>query len=110
MSNLSVFRNMKLFYDINEAADILNVNASKIRFYEKQLNLRFKRVGRDRRLMMDDIEKLRKIFEEREKGNRTVKGSELIVNNKRAVNKKKKEIIDKLLAIRGVLEKTLGEL
>jgi DNA-binding transcriptional MerR regulator len=101
---------MKLYYDTNQAAEKLNVNPSKIRFYEKKFNLKFKRCGRERQITEEDIEKLRVLIEERSKGKRTIKGTEELINKKLLVNKKKSVLIGKLLNIKTFLQKTLNEL
>ena len=49
----------KIFWDINEVAAKYGVNASKIRFYEKDFDLKIKRDrSGDRQFTKDDIEKI----------------------------------------------------
>ncbi|MFD2522749.1 MerR family transcriptional regulator [Emticicia soli] len=101
---------MKLFYTTNEVADILEVTASKIRFYEKKFNLRFERYGRDRKLTQKDIDKLREIIDEKSKGTLTLKGTERKINKKTDVNKSKNALRSRLLTIRKFLQETLDDI
>lgn len=101
---------MKLFYTTNEVAEILEVTASKIRFYEKKFKLRFERNGRDRKLTQKDIDKLREIIDVKSKGTLTLKGTERKINKKTDINKRKNALKSRLLTIRAFLKETLDEL
>ena len=101
---------MKLFYTTNEAAEILGVAASKIRFYEKQFNLKFERFGRDRKLTQKDLNRLKEIIEVKSKGTLTLKGTERTINKKTDLNKQKNALKTRLLTIRAFLQETLDEI
>ncbi|CAH0995462.1 hypothetical protein EMA8858_01585 [Emticicia aquatica] len=100
----------KLYYNTSEVAEKLGINDSKVRFYEKEFKLNFARSGRDRKITKEDIERLQKIIEEKDKGNLTLKGTHRKLNNKTTVNKNKNALKEKLLTIRAFLIETLHEL
>jgi DNA-binding transcriptional MerR regulator len=97
-------------YTTSEAAEILSINASKVRYYEKEFRLNFERFGRDRKITMNDIEKLKNIIEEKEKGSLTLKGTKKKLNNKTDLNKNKNALKAKLISIRAFLKETLKDL
>lgn len=101
---------MKLFYNTSEVADMLDINASKVRFYEKEFRLNFERSGRDRRITLKDIERLKKIIAEKEKGSLTLIGTHRKLNKKTDVNKNKNALKAKLLTIKAFLVETLDDL
>ena len=101
---------MKLFYNTSEVAEMLDINASKVRFYEKEFKLNFERSGRDRRITLKDIERLKKIIEEKEKGNLTLRGTHRKLNKKTDANKNKNALKAKLLTIKAFLTETLEDL
>lgn len=88
---------------------MLDVNVSRIRFYEKKFNLRFKRNGQDRQLTQKDIEMLRDIITNADKGGLTLKGVKRKISNKSDENKTKNALRAKLLTIRAFLVETLDE-
>lgn len=100
----------KLFYSTSEVAEMLNVNISRIRFYEKKFNLRFQRNGQDRQITEKDIEKLRDIIATADKGGLTLKGVKRKLSNKSEENKTKNALKAKLLTIRAFLVETLKEI
>jgi len=51
----------KMYYRIGEVASMLGVEASTLRFWEKEFKLRPKRSGNERLYTSEDIEKLRRI-------------------------------------------------
>ena len=99
----------KLFYSTSEVAEMLDVNVSRIRFYEKKFNLRFKRNGQDRQITEKDIEVLRDIILNADKGGLTLKGVKRKISNKSDENKTKNALKAKLLTIRAFLVETLKE-
>ena len=101
---------MKLYYKTSEAAEILGVEDHTVRYYEKEFKLNFVRHGRDRKITMKDIDKLRAIIEEKQKGTLTLKGTHKKLNQKTDVNKSKNALKDKLLTIRAFLQDTLNEI
>lgn len=101
---------MKLYYKTSEAAEILGIEDHTVRYYEKEFKLNFIRHGRDRKITMQDIEKLRTIVEEKAKGNLTLKGAFRKLNSKSDVNKNKNALKAKLLTIKAFLQETLNEM
>ena len=101
---------MKLFYKTSEAAEILGIEDHTVRYYEKEFKLNFIRHGRDRKITIKDIEQLRKIIDEKAKGNLTLKGAHRKLNNKTDINKSKNSLKAKLLTIREFLQDTLNEM
>jgi DNA-binding transcriptional MerR regulator len=99
----------KLFYSTSEVAEMLDVNVSRIRFYEKKFNLRFKRNGQDRQITEKDIEILRDIILNADRGGLTLKGVKRKISNKSDQNKTKNALKAKLLTIRTFLVETLKE-
>ncbi|MCE7059331.1 MerR family transcriptional regulator [Dyadobacter sp. CY343] len=67
----------KLYYDINEVAELLKVEAPTLRFWEKKFpQLDPKRDARNRRRYTErDIEIIKKIMHQRDKQGRTIKGT-----------------------------------
>ncbi|MFY7909490.1 MAG: MerR family transcriptional regulator [Emticicia sp.] len=100
----------KLYYSTSEVAEMLEVNISRIRFYEKKFNLRFKRNGQDRQLTQKDIEVLRDIIVNADKGGLTLKGVKRKISNKSDENKNKNALKAKLLTVRAFLVDTLKEM
>ena len=100
----------KLFYSSSEVAEILDINISKVRFYEKAFNLNFQRSGRDRKITEKDIARLRSIIETKDKGNLTLTGTKRKLSNKTDANKNKNALIAKLQTIRAFLVETLDGL
>jgi DNA-binding transcriptional MerR regulator len=69
--------NSKSYYDINEVAEKLKLEASTLRFWEKKFpQLDPKRDARNRRRYTErDIEIIKKIMHQRDKQGRTIKGT-----------------------------------
>ena len=95
----------KLYYGIGEVAEMLNVNASLIRYWEKEFDtLKPKKNSKgDRLFTKDDIEKLKIIYHlVRDKGY-TLEGAKLQLKSKFEDTRKKFLIIEKLKKVRGFL-------
>ena len=59
----------KLYFSIGEVAEILDINASTIRFWDAELNFKLQKNSRnDRRFKHEDIENLQIIIHLKEKG------------------------------------------
>ena len=95
----------KLYYGIGEVAEMLNVNASLIRYWEKEfdtLNPKKNSKG-DRLFTKDDIEKLKIIYHlVRDKGY-TLEGAKLQLKSKFENTRKKFLLIEKLKKVREFL-------
>ena len=95
----------KLYYGIGEVAEMLNVNASLIRYWEKEFDtLKPKKNSKgDRLFTKDDIEKLKIIYHlVRDKGY-TLEGAKLQLKSKFEDTRKKFLIIEKLKKVREFL-------
>ncbi|MFN8323054.1 MAG: MerR family transcriptional regulator [Chitinophagales bacterium] len=95
----------KLYYSIGEVAEMLHVNASLIRYWEKEfdtLNPKKNSKG-DRLFTKDDIEKLKIIYHlVRDKGY-TLEGAKLQLKSKFEDTRKKFLLIEKLKKVREFL-------
>lgn len=98
----------KLYYSIGEVADMLNVNASLIRFWEKeftQLKPKKNKKG-NRKFTPDDIKVLCSIYQLVKTEGRTIEGAKKAIKNKQnsdEVSLSQKEVenvIDRLQTIR----------
>jgi len=95
----------KLYYSIGEVADMLNVNASLLRYWENQFDiLKPKKNGKgDRFFTKEDIETLKIIYHlVREKGY-TLDGAKSQLKTKFEEEKKKFLLIEKLKKVRDFL-------
>lgn len=96
----------KLFYLISEVASHLDVSASTIRFWEKQipdLKPRTNKKG-NRQFTKVDIDKLQKIkFLIKDQGH-TVAGAKSKLSNNKSKVEAQSDIAEKLIAVRSFLE------
>ena len=98
----------KRYYGIREVADMLGVNISKLRFYEKEfpsVKPRKNRAG-DRIYTKDDIEHLREILELVEEKKLTLEGARQHLKNRSSRNNEIKQMISRLGEIRKFLVET----
>ncbi len=74
----------KLYYDTNEVADMLGVEPSKLRYWEKHFpQLRPRRDARNRRrFTKEDIEIIRRIIYQKEIQGRTISGARHQLNHR----------------------------
>ena len=95
----------KLYYSIGEVAEMLDVNASLLRYWENQFDILKpkKNAKGDRFFTKEDIETLKIIYHlVREKGY-TLDGAKTQLKSKFEEEKKKFLLIDKLKKVRGFL-------
>ncbi len=95
----------KLYYSIGEVAEMLDVNASLLRYWENQFDILKpkKNAKGDRFFTKEDIETLKIIYHlVREKGY-TLDGAKVQLKSKFEEEKKKFLLIDKLKNVRGFL-------
>ena len=88
----------KLYYTIGEVADMLNVNTSLVRYWEKEFDvLKPKKNAKgDRFFTKDDVEKLKIIFHlVREKGF-TLEGAKAQLKSKFSEEEKNVRVVEKL--------------
>jgi len=98
----------KRYYDTNEVADMLGVQASALRFWEKQLpHLQPKRDSRNRRrYTQQDIEVVKKFLHQRRDQQRTIEGARHQLNHRETAQ----NLINRLKRVRSFLEEIKGAL
>ena len=96
------------YYDTNEVADMLGVQASALRFWEKKFpHLQPKRDSRNRRrYTQEDIEVIKKIIYQRRDQMRTVEGARHQLNHRETAE----NLIHRLQRVRSFLEEIKGSL
>jgi DNA-binding transcriptional MerR regulator len=102
----------KRYYGIREVADMLGVNISKLRFYEKEfptLKPRKNRAG-DRIYTKEDIEHLQGILELVEEKKLTLEGARQHLKGNSSRQSEIKKMIGRLQEIRKFLVETRDEL
>lgn len=95
----------KLYYSIGEVSKMFDVNASQIRFYEKEFDILQPKKNRkgNRLFSQEDIENLRIIFHLVKDKGFTLQGArEHLRNNKKGV-KENQRVIDSLERLKGFL-------
>ncbi|MGA0555395.1 MerR family transcriptional regulator [Larkinella sp. VNQ87] len=102
----------KRYYGIREVADMLGVNISKLRFYEKEfptLKPRKNRAG-DRIYTKDDIEHLHEILELVEEKKLTLEGARQHLKSRSSRQNEIKQMVSRLQEIRRFLVETRDQL
>jgi DNA-binding transcriptional MerR regulator len=102
----------KLYYSIGEVAAMLDVNASLLRYWEKEFDILSpkKNTKGDRFFTKDDIEKIKLIYHlVREKGY-TLDGAKIQLKSKFEEEQKKLRLIEKLKSIRSFMVDLRDEL
>ena len=95
----------KLYYTIGEVAELLNVNTSLIRYWEKEFDIikPRKNAKGDRSFTKEDIEKLKIIFHlVRDKGY-TIEGAKTQLKTKFSREEKNFRVIEKLKEVKEFL-------
>lgn len=95
----------KLYYSIGEVAEMLKVNASLLRYWEKEFDILKpkKNTKGDRFFTKEDIEKIKLIHHlVREKGF-TLEGAKVQLKSKFEDTEKKFKLIEKLQKVKGFL-------
>lgn len=102
----------KYYYKIGEVADILEVNPSLIRFWEKEFpNIKPKKNRRGNRVFTkDDIDELKKIYNLVKEQGHTLEGAKRILKNNKNPNSRILEIENRLKEIRSFLVDIKNEL
>lgn len=95
----------KLYYSIGEVADMFKVNASLIRFWEKEFNeIKPKKNKKGNRLFTKkDIENLQKIYQLVKVEGYTLEGAKIQLKGKGAIQESPQEVIEKLNQIKSDL-------
>jgi DNA-binding transcriptional MerR regulator len=92
----------KLYYDINEVAEMIGCEPSALRFWEKKFpQLRPKRDSRQRRRYTEaDIEIIKKIIYQRDNQGRTIEGA----RNQLSHREETQNLINRLKRVREFLD------
>ncbi len=103
----------KLYYTISEVSQLFDINASTIRFYEKEFNLKPTKNKKGNRLFTrKDIESLYKIVDLVKSKGYTLQGAkeQLKKFDKSSQEDVKQQVIERLLAIKAQLLKIKDQL
>jgi len=102
----------KMYYTMGEVTEMFSVNASQIRFYEKEFDiLQPKKNKKGNRLFTpEDIENLKIIFNLVDEKGFTLKGAKEHLKNNRSGVKENQKIIDSLEKLKGFLVNLVQEL
>ncbi|MBC6110381.1 MULTISPECIES: MerR family transcriptional regulator [Pedobacter] len=102
----------KMYYTMGEVTEMFNVNASQIRFYEKEFDiLQPKKNKKGNRLFTpEDIENLKIIFNLVDEKGFTLKGAKDYLKNNKSGVKENQKIIDSLEKLKGFLVNLAQEL
>jgi DNA-binding transcriptional MerR regulator len=95
----------KLYYSIGEVAEMLQVNTSLIRYWEKEFDILKpkKNAKGDRFFTKEDIEKIRLIYRLVKDKGYTLDGAKTQLKSKYEEEQKKLRITEKLKKVRGFL-------
>ena len=101
----------KMYYSISEVANMLNVPASTLRYWEKELSSVSPRrsVGGTRKYTTSDIDELRILHRLVTEEGHTIEGVKKKLRRRRNVEVNKKEVLKRLTAIRSELMGMLDE-
>ncbi|RDC57767.1 MerR family transcriptional regulator [Pedobacter chinensis] len=102
----------KMYYTMGEVTEMFKVNASQIRFYEKEFDiLQPKKNKKGNRLFTpEDIENLKIIFNLVDEKGFTLKGAKEYLKNNKSDVKENQKIIDSLEKLKGFLVNLAQEL
>ncbi len=102
----------KVFYSISEVAGMLEVNASLIRFWDKEFSvLKLQKNKKGNRLFtQEDIQQLRVIYHLVKEKGMTLKGAQQLLQKNREGTVKTAEVVERLLNIRQQLTEIRNEL
>jgi DNA-binding transcriptional MerR regulator len=102
----------KVFFSISEVADMLGVNASLIRFWDKEFSvLKLQKNKKGNRIFTkDDIQQLKVIYHLVKEKGMTLKGAQHLLHRNREGTTKTAEVIEKLLNIKQQLSDIRNEM
>lgn len=101
-------KDIKLFYSTEEVAEHFEVAPSKIRFYEREFNLKIQTRGKNKAFTKKDMEKLSDIISLVDEENYTLQGAKDQLKNKKSKTSLNQELIEKLSFVKEVLLKIKG--
>lgn len=98
-------KDLKLYYSINEVAQMLGVTETLLRFWEKEFpQLKPKRAGRGvRQYSREDIDQLKLIYHLVKERGMTLPGARQRLKNNKEATERNFEIVDRLRTIRDEL-------
>lgn len=102
----------KLYYSIGEVSEMLNINASTIRYWEKEFDMLKpkKNAKGDRFFTKDDIEKVRLIYRMLKEKGHTVEGAKVQLKDKYEEENRKMALVEKLNKLKGFLVEMKSQL
>jgi DNA-binding transcriptional MerR regulator len=102
----------KVFFSISEVADMLGVNASLIRFWDKEFSvLKLQKTQKGNRIFTkEDIQQLRVIYHLVKEKGMTLKGAQHLLHRNREGATKTAEVIEKLIEIKKQLSDIRNEM
>jgi DNA-binding transcriptional MerR regulator len=102
----------KVFFSISEVADMLGVNASLIRFWDKEFSvLKLQKTQKGNRIFTkEDIQQLRVIYHLVKEKGMTLKGAQHLLYRNREGVTKTAEVIEKLIEIKKQLSDIRNEM
>ncbi|MGL5317350.1 MAG: MerR family transcriptional regulator [Bacteroidales bacterium] len=105
-------KDLKLYYNIGEVAEMLNVKESLLRFWEREVDLIApkKSKGGTRRYTKEDIEKIRLFYHLVKERGMTLQGARNKLKNNKDSSERNYEIIRRLEAVKAEILAIKAEL
>lgn len=102
----------KLYYSIGEVAEMLQVNASLLRYWEKEFDLirPRKNAKGDRLFTNEDIEKLKLVYNLVKEKGYTLEGAKIQLKGGADALHKKLQLVERLKKVRGFLVELKDEI
>ena len=102
----------KLYYSIGEMSEMLSVNTSTIRYWEKEFDiLKPKKNSKGNRLFTpSDVDNLKTIYHLLKEKGLTLKGAKLKLKNNPTSVSRETEIIERLQSVKNMLNELKNEL
>lgn len=99
------YNSLKLYFSIGEAAEILDVNTSLIRFWEKEFPILKPKKNKkgNRQFTKDDIENLKMIYHLVKERGFTLQGAKEKLKKGKTTTKKEVDIVESLERVKGFL-------
>lgn len=99
------YNSLKLYFSIGEAAEILNVNTSLIRFWEKEFPILKPKKNKkgNRQFTKEDIENLKMIYHLVKERGFTLNGAKEKLKKGKTTTKKEIDIVDSLQKVKNFL-------
>jgi DNA-binding transcriptional MerR regulator len=101
-------KDIKLFYSTEEVAQHFEVAPSKIRYYEREFNLKIRVQGKNKAFTKRDMEKLAQIIAMTEEENYTLQGVKQQLKTRKNTKSDNSEVIERLTYVKELLTKIQG--